>query len=184
MYHTTACINPWTDAPLQPILRPVRVPVRHIMPAHAPSSSSASSATAAPRDPDAATALLHAAGDDREALAEAIAAAAFLDATPGDHRQKLRGRCGVYACRGFANARPRGCGTVRGGCGAAGAPEEKHGTACGQGHAGKRCHLRCVWLASALDASERCQLRHAQGLVANAHSGLVEVMVQHLSLSD
>ena len=43
-------------------------------------------------DPDVATAALHAAGQDCEALNEAIAAAAFLDKIPGDHRQKLRGR--------------------------------------------------------------------------------------------
>ncbi|GIL84874.1 hypothetical protein Vretimale_9697 [Volvox reticuliferus] len=48
-------------------------------------------ATAGPkRDPNAAVALLHAAGDDREALSEAIADAAFLDSHPGEHRQKLR----------------------------------------------------------------------------------------------
>jgi hypothetical protein len=41
-----------------------------------------------------AVAALHAAGDDLEALREAIAAAAFLDATPGDARQKLRGAGG------------------------------------------------------------------------------------------
>ena len=43
-------------------------------------------------DPDVATAALHAAGQDCEALNEAIAAAAFLDKIPGDHRQKLRGK--------------------------------------------------------------------------------------------
>ncbi|EFJ50619.1 hypothetical protein VOLCADRAFT_116798 [Volvox carteri f. nagariensis] len=54
-------------------------------------AAAASTAAAAPkRDPDSAVALLHAAGDDQEALAEAIAEAAFLDTTPGDHRQKLR----------------------------------------------------------------------------------------------
>ncbi|GLC39327.1 hypothetical protein PLESTB_000897000 [Pleodorina starrii] len=57
-----------------------------------PSAAGSGPTAAAPskRDPDAAVALLHAAGDDREALAEAIAEASFLDATPGDHRQKLR----------------------------------------------------------------------------------------------
>jgi hypothetical protein len=39
----------------------------------------------------AAVARLHAAGDDEEALVEAIATAAFLDSAPGDARQKLRG---------------------------------------------------------------------------------------------
>lgn len=34
---------------------------------------------------------LTAAGNDTEALAEAIEYASFLDATPGDDRQKLRG---------------------------------------------------------------------------------------------
>ncbi|MEW5317681.1 MAG: hypothetical protein WDW38_008963 [Sanguina aurantia] len=42
------------------------------------------------RASDAAVAAMHAAGDDTEALAEAIAAASFLDATPGESRQKLR----------------------------------------------------------------------------------------------
>ncbi|KXZ49882.1 hypothetical protein GPECTOR_19g333 [Gonium pectorale] len=55
-----------------------------------PSAGGVNSSGPSKRDPDAAVALLHAAGDDREALAEAIAEAAFLDATPGDHRQKLR----------------------------------------------------------------------------------------------
>ncbi|KAG2446089.1 hypothetical protein HXX76_000689 [Chlamydomonas incerta] len=54
------------------------------------SAAAASKSSSRPRDPDSAVALLHAAGDDVEALAEAIAEAAFLDATPGDHRQKLR----------------------------------------------------------------------------------------------
>ncbi|GIL53405.1 hypothetical protein Vafri_9027 [Volvox africanus] len=53
-------------------------------------SSSVPSAAGIKRDPDSAVALLHAAGDDREALSEAIAEAAFLDAHPGEHRQKLR----------------------------------------------------------------------------------------------
>lgn len=35
---------------------------------------------------------LHAAGDDLEALVEAVDAASFLDSVPGDYRQKLRGR--------------------------------------------------------------------------------------------
>ena len=44
-------------------------------------------------DPKAAVAAL-AAAKDVEALEAAIAAAAFLDATPGDDRQKLRGGWG------------------------------------------------------------------------------------------
>ena len=46
---------------------------------------------------DAATALaaLAAAGTDREALISAIKAATFLDETPGEDRQKLRGTQGV-----------------------------------------------------------------------------------------
>ncbi|PNW74624.1 hypothetical protein CHLRE_12g489800v5 [Chlamydomonas reinhardtii] len=58
--------------------------------AAAASTSGGGGSSGRPRDPDSAVALLHAAGDDVEALAEAIAEAAFLDATPGDHRQKLR----------------------------------------------------------------------------------------------
>ncbi len=42
-------------------------------------------------DAAAAVAALHAAGDDVEALTEAITAAGWLDAHPGDDRQKLRG---------------------------------------------------------------------------------------------
>ena len=42
-------------------------------------------------DADAAVAALVAAGSDRAALATAIAAAAFLDAAPGEPRQKVRG---------------------------------------------------------------------------------------------
>lgn len=38
-----------------------------------------------------AVAALHAAGDDMEALAEALQRAAFLETMPGDSRQKLRG---------------------------------------------------------------------------------------------
>ncbi|KAG2452657.1 hypothetical protein HYH02_002890 [Chlamydomonas schloesseri] len=53
-------------------------------------ATTTSSSSRPRRDPDSAVALLHAAGDDVEALAEAIAEAGFLDATPGDHRQKLR----------------------------------------------------------------------------------------------
>lgn len=34
---------------------------------------------------------LHAAGDDLEALQEAVEAASYLEAVPGDFRQKLRG---------------------------------------------------------------------------------------------
>ena len=43
--------------------------------------------------PDAGSAVyaLTAAGNDTEALAEAIEAASFLDETPGEDRQKLRG---------------------------------------------------------------------------------------------
>lgn len=41
---------------------------------------------------DAALANLVAAGNDTEALAEAIKEASFLDSTPGEDRQKLRGR--------------------------------------------------------------------------------------------
>jgi|AntDeeMinimDraft_4_1070355.scaffolds.fasta_scaffold92197_1 hypothetical protein len=35
---------------------------------------------------------LHAAGDDLEALQEAVEAASFLESVPGDFRQKLRGK--------------------------------------------------------------------------------------------
>merc|ERR1712224_1143330 len=41
-------------------------------------------------DPDTALAAIRAAGDDFQSLYEAIKNAAFLDATPGDHRQQLR----------------------------------------------------------------------------------------------
>ena len=41
--------------------------------------------------PEIAAASLHAAGDDVDALVEAIAAATFLDSMPGEYRQKLRG---------------------------------------------------------------------------------------------
>ena len=41
---------------------------------------------------DAALANLAAAGNDTEALAEAIEQASFLDAKPGEDRQKFRGR--------------------------------------------------------------------------------------------
>jgi hypothetical protein len=41
--------------------------------------------------PAAALAALHAAGDDLEALTEAVEGATFLDALPGEDRQKLRG---------------------------------------------------------------------------------------------
>jgi len=41
--------------------------------------------------PELAAASLHAAGDDVDALVEAIAAASFLDTMPGEYRQKLRG---------------------------------------------------------------------------------------------
>jgi len=44
------------------------------------------------QDTAAAVAGLHAAGDDTEALSEAIEKAAFLDVIPGDDRQKLRGK--------------------------------------------------------------------------------------------
>jgi hypothetical protein len=45
--------------------------------------------------PDARSAIadLIAAGNDTDALAEAIANAGFLDDVPGDERQKLRGWC-------------------------------------------------------------------------------------------
>jgi hypothetical protein len=46
---------------------------------------------ASPADISAALASLHAAGDDLEALTEALERAAFLDGIPGDDRQKLRG---------------------------------------------------------------------------------------------
>ena len=46
---------------------------------------------ASPADASTALAGLHAAGDDIEALSEAIEKAGFLDAVPGDDRQKLRG---------------------------------------------------------------------------------------------
>lgn len=39
---------------------------------------------------EAAAARLHAAGDDCDALAEALAGAAFLEGVPGEYRQKLR----------------------------------------------------------------------------------------------
>ncbi len=48
--------------------------------------------------PDAAIAALHAAGDDLEALQEAIGAAAWLDAVPGEDRQKLRGARALALC--------------------------------------------------------------------------------------
>jgi hypothetical protein len=41
---------------------------------------------------ESALANIVAAGNDPEALAEAIEQASFLDATPGDDRQKLRGK--------------------------------------------------------------------------------------------
>jgi hypothetical protein len=70
----------------------------------------AAAAAAAPPAGDASAALaaLHAAGDDLEALAEAIERASFLDATPGDDRQKLRGvwgRCCICTTR---RAQPAG----------------------------------------------------------------------------
>jgi len=69
-------------------------------------------------DPEGAVARLHAAGEDVEALQEALVEAAFLDAMPGDHRQKLRGasggrgwlREGVAA--GLGVARGLGCEVV------------------------------------------------------------------------
>ncbi len=45
------------------------------------------------QDTDAAVSALHAAGDDIEALVEAIEQASFLDDIPGEDRQKLRGEC-------------------------------------------------------------------------------------------
>ena len=51
----------------------------------------------APReDAQAAVAAIAAAGNDTEALAEAIEKAAFLDETPGENRQTLRGRLLSY----------------------------------------------------------------------------------------
>lgn len=48
---------------------------------------------------DSALAGIAAAGNDPEALAEAIEQASFLDATPGEDRQKLRGkRCKFFGC--------------------------------------------------------------------------------------
>jgi hypothetical protein len=45
----------------------------------------------ASEDAAAAVQALQSAGDDPVKLAAAISAAAFLDAQPGDNRQKLRG---------------------------------------------------------------------------------------------
>lgn len=44
-------------------------------------------------NPERAVAQLHAAGDDIEALTEAMQAATFLKDAPGDARQKLRDAC-------------------------------------------------------------------------------------------
>ncbi len=44
-------------------------------------------------DPEAAVAACHAAGDDVEALGQAVQAASWLESKPGDHRQKFRGAC-------------------------------------------------------------------------------------------
>lgn len=49
------------------------------------------STQAAGQDVAAAVAALHAAGNDMEALTEAIEQAAFLGDIPGEDRQKLRG---------------------------------------------------------------------------------------------
>jgi len=52
-------------------------------------------------DAQAALAGIVAAGNDTETLAEAIEKAAFLEETPGEDRQKLRGtfnRCLVQSC--------------------------------------------------------------------------------------
>jgi hypothetical protein len=46
------------------------------------------------KDAQASILALHAAGDDVEALVEAIHEATFLDETPGEARQKLRGAAG------------------------------------------------------------------------------------------
>src|SRR5690349_13271705 len=46
-------------------------------------------------DNAATVAALHSAGDDIQALADAIIKAAFLDGVPGEDRQKLRGECKV-----------------------------------------------------------------------------------------
>ena len=63
-----------------------------VLTSHAAATTSAAASGSVPfKDLEAAVARLHAAGDDAEALAEAIQAASFLDATPGDQRQKLRG---------------------------------------------------------------------------------------------
>ena len=43
-------------------------------------------------DPDTALAAIKAAGDDFQSLYEAIKKADFLDKTPGDYRQQLRGK--------------------------------------------------------------------------------------------
>jgi len=46
---------------------------------------------------ESAALRLHAAGDDVDALKEAVDGAAFLDSVPGDFRQKLRGVF-LYVC--------------------------------------------------------------------------------------
>ena len=43
-------------------------------------------------DPETALSAINAAGDDFQSLYEAIKKAEFLNATPGDYRQQLRGR--------------------------------------------------------------------------------------------
>ncbi len=47
-------------------------------------------------DAQAALAGIEAAGNDTESLAEAIDRAAFLEDTPGEPRQKLRGKANMY----------------------------------------------------------------------------------------
>ena len=70
---------------------------------HAPARVQSSAQMPQLPDPEHAVAQLHAAGDDIEALTEAIQAATFLKDTPGDARQKLRGaRC----CPWHAEATP------------------------------------------------------------------------------
>ena len=73
----------------------------------------------APReDAQAAVAAIAAAGNDTEALAEAIEKAAFLDETPGENRQTLRGRLSSYEhnqklqLRTFMPCTARGSGAI------------------------------------------------------------------------
>lgn len=48
-------------------------------------------------DAGAAVTLLKNAGEDIDRLSEAILKASFLDDTPGEDRQRLRGACGAAA---------------------------------------------------------------------------------------